>query len=103
MDRLVESCVDFFIDNVEEISNIPDNIVSINSGILKYIAKNLSLERIEGLKERKGKFVSRLWMLKLELLMEEKGFCLHRCIHCNKLFTMEQQGYLPQLVGHSGH
>ena len=40
------------------------------------------------MKERKDKIVSRLFMKKLELLLEKEKNHLYKCAYCNKLFTM---------------
>jgi hypothetical protein len=39
------------------------------------------------LKERKDKIVSRLFMKKLELLLEKEKNYLHKCAYCSKLFS----------------
>lgn len=44
----------------------------INSQIIRDMAKKLKLGTIDSLKERKDKLVSRLFMKKLELLLEKE-------------------------------
>lgn len=61
----------------------------INSAMVREIAKQLSLDRLENLKERKDKLVSRLFMKKLELLLEKDKNYLNKCAFCNNLFTVE--------------
>lgn len=51
------------------------------------MAKKVSLDRLDVLKERKDKIVSRLFMKKLELLLEKDKNHLYKCAYCNKLFT----------------
>lgn len=43
----------------------------INSIIIREMAKSINLDRLDTLKERKDKLVSRLFMKKLELLLEK--------------------------------
>jgi hypothetical protein len=52
------------------------------------MARKVSLDRLNHLKERKDKLVSRLFMKKLELLLEKERNYLYKCAYCNKLFTM---------------
>ena len=63
----------------------------INSQIIRDMARKVSLDRLNLLKERKDKLVSRLFMKKLELLLEKERNYLYKCAYCNKLFTMSQR------------
>ena len=58
------------------------------------MARKVSLDRLNMLKERKDKLVSRLFMKKLELLLEKESNYLYKCAHCNRLFTMSQRKVL---------
>ena len=66
----------------------------INSTIVRDIAKKLPVDALDALKERKNKLVSRLFMKKLELLLEKERNYLYKCAYCNKLFTMSQRKVL---------
>lgn len=59
----------------------------INSVIIREMAKSINLDRLDILKERKDKLVSRLFMKKLELLLEKDKNYLHKCAYCMRLFT----------------
>jgi hypothetical protein len=59
----------------------------INSVIIREMAKSINLDRLDTLKERKDKLVSRLFMKKLELLLEKDKNYLHKCAYCMRLFT----------------
>ena len=71
----------------------------INTNIIREMAKKVSLDRLDVLKERKDKIVSRLFMKKLELLLEKEKNHLYKCAYCNKLFTKKQRKVLPCLKG----
>jgi len=58
------------------------------------MARKVSLDRLNLLKERKDKLVSRLFMKKLELLLEKERNYLYKCAYCSKLFTMSQRKVL---------
>lgn len=66
----------------------------INSVIIREMAKSINLDRLDVLKERKDKLVSRLFMKKLELLLEKDKNYLHKCAYCMRLFTKSQRQYL---------
>ena len=73
----------------------------INSSIIREMARKVSLDRLNSLKERKDKLVSRLFMKKLELLLEKNSNYLYKCAHCNKLFTIDQREVLHCSKGKS--
>jgi DNA-binding LytR/AlgR family response regulator len=54
----------------------------INSTIIREISRQVDLDRLDILKERKDKLVSRLFMKKLEVLLEKEQNYLHRCAFC---------------------
>lgn len=87
IDRLVKDCMEYFVSNIEEISKIQVDMSCINSIIIREMAKKIKLDRLDILKERKDKLVSRLFMKKLEILLEKDKNYLHKCAYCLKLFT----------------
>lgn len=62
--------------------------------MVREIAKRLSVDRLEQLRERKDKLVSRLFMKKLEILLEKDKNYLNKCAFCNSIFTLSQREYL---------
>ena len=55
--------------------------------MVREIAKKLSVDRLEMLKERRDKLVSRLFMKKLELMLEKDKNYLNKCAFCPAIFT----------------
>ena len=53
-----------------------------------------SLEQLEQVVDKKDRILSRIYMLKLEILTEDESNLLQRCFYCNNLFTMDQQEHL---------
>jgi hypothetical protein len=51
------------------------------------MAKKIKLDKLDAIKERKDKLVSRLFMKKLELLLEKDKNYLYKCAYCSRLFT----------------
>ena len=71
----------------------------INSQIIREMAKKIKADKLDGLKERKDKLVSRLFMKKLEILLEKEQNYLFKCAYCNKLFTKAQRKQLTCFKG----
>lgn len=99
IDKLVKDCMDFFVANIEDISKIQVDMSCINSQIIREMARKIKLDRLDVLKERKDKLVSRLFMKKLELLLEDEKNYLHKCAYCLRLFTKSQQNVLSCAKG----
>jgi hypothetical protein len=94
IDRLVKECLEFFGEHVEEISRVMVDMSSLNTNIIRELAKKVSIDRLDSIKERKDKIVSRLFMKKLELMLEKDKNYLHKCAYCNQLFTKKQRKVL---------
>jgi len=94
IDRLVRECLEFIGEHIEDISRVQVDMSCINTNIIREMAKKVSLDRLDNLKERKDKIVSRLFMKKLELLLEKDKNHLYKCAYCNKLFTKKQRKVL---------
>jgi len=54
----------------------------INSQIIRDMSKKIKLDQLDALKERKDKLVSRLFMKKLEILLEKEKNYLYKCACC---------------------
>lgn len=87
MAPLVEESVKFVTGNIHDIIGLPIDMNCLNSSLIKKLAKNISLEDLDILKDKKDKLTSKLYMKKLELLFEDESSMLHRCVYCNSLFT----------------
>ena len=74
--------MDYFVANIDEISKVQVDMSCINSQIIREMAKRLKLDKLDGLKERKDKLVSRLFMKKLEIMLEKEKNYLHKCAYC---------------------
>ena len=46
----------------------------------------MSLESLEKVKDKKDRILNRIYMMKLEILMEKEAKSLQRCIYCNTLY-----------------
>eukprot|EP00826_Nyctotherus_ovalis_P061252 TRINITY_DN8699_c0_g2_i3.p1 TRINITY_DN8699_c0_g2~~TRINITY_DN8699_c0_g2_i3.p1 ORF type:complete len:485 (+),score=134.76 TRINITY_DN8699_c0_g2_i3:536-1990(+) len=93
MPRLVESCIEFVKSNLGEVLKLPIDTNCIAPNILKKLASMIRVEELDELKDRKDKLLSKLYMKKLELLLEDETHSLLRCVYCNKLFTNAQKSW----------
>jgi len=82
IDVLVNECISFFVSNIEDMAKLQVDMSCINSTIIREISRQVDLDRLDILKERKDKLVSRLFMKKLEVLLEKDQNYLHRCAFC---------------------
>lgn len=99
IDRLVKECLDYIAEYIEDITRINVDMSVINTVIIRELAKKISLDRLDNLKERRDKIISKLFMKKLELMIEKEKNILYKCAYCNKLFTKKQRKVLTCLSG----
>ena len=66
----------------------------MNSNLIKRLAQHVTFEDLNGLKDKKDKLSSKLYMKKLELLFEEETNMLYRCVYCNYLYTSSQREWM---------
>ena len=94
IDKLVKECIEYFVVNIEELSKIQVDMSCINSTIVRDMAQGVKIDKLDTLKERKDKLISRLFMKKLEILLEKDKNYLYKCAYCQKLFTKDQRRHL---------
>ena len=87
MEGLTEESIKYVSKNLPEIISLPIDMNCMNSGLIKKLASVVTIDELEGLKDKKDKLTSKLYMKKLELLFEEEANMLNRCVYCNCLFT----------------
>lgn len=88
IDALVDECLNFIVIHLSEIVRLPIDLNCINKSLLKKLAMQLEDLQIDKMKDVKDKLQSKLFMKKLELLIQDDLFVLQRCIYCCKLFPL---------------
>lgn len=83
MGSLVEDSIAFVTKNLQEIIALPIDMNCLNSSLIKKLSKNITLDELDSLKDKKDKLTSKLYMKKLELLFEDEANMLHRCVYCD--------------------
>jgi len=94
MPKLVEECIEFIRDHLQDVMKLPIDTNCITTPILKKLANITQIEELDEIKDRKDKLLSKLYMKKLELLLEDENHTLLRCVYCHKLFTRAQKSWM---------
>lgn len=95
MAKLVDECIKYIKENISDVVRLPIDMNCLNSNLIKKISQAITLDELINLKDRKDKLSSKIYMKKLEALMEEGETCnLFRCVYCNSLFTNDQREWM---------
>ena len=70
---------------------MPIDMNCMNSSLVKRLAGKVEIESLDGLKDKKDKLKSKIFMKKLEILFQDSQNMLQRCAHCSSLFTSSQR------------
>lgn len=90
MARLVDECVKFIKENISDVVRLPIDMNCLNANLIKKISNIVTIDELINLKDRKDKLTSKIYMKKLEALMEEgESNNLYRCFYCSQLFTSD--------------
>jgi hypothetical protein len=83
MAKLVEECVGFVKTNLHNVVKLPIDMNCLNSSLIKKIAMAVTIEQLIELKDRKDKLTSKIYMKKLEQLIDLPDCNLQRCVYCS--------------------
>ncbi|XP_033123489.1 uncharacterized protein KIAA1841 homolog isoform X3 [Anneissia japonica] len=91
MKNLVQECIEYCHDNMSAIVATPCNMNCINDDLTTRIAALFTDVEVDGVKDRKDKFKSKLFCKKIYDLFQpgQKAASLFRCQFCKKLLTTE--------------
>jgi hypothetical protein len=91
MDNLKVECVQFIGTHFEEICKLKINMNFLKPETLENLASLVDVEILDVMRERKDKFISKLFDKKLEKLLQDPSKRLQRCIFCDTLYTGNTQ------------
>lgn len=107
MKGLVQECIDFVIENLHDVVRLPIDMNCLNQNLIKRIANQVTIERLDDLVDKRDKLTSKLFMKKLQTLLSSSGGAvnsndgqnqgstlLSRCIYCGTLYTSEQNQWM---------
>ena len=83
--KLVDECLKFFVEHINQILLLPLDLSCISSKLAKKLASMMPLEKLESVNDKWDWILNRIFMAKLEWLMEEES--LNWCFYCHHLFT----------------
>lgn len=87
MDTLKEDWVQFIGKYFEEICKLKINMNFLKPQTLERLSQFVDIEILDVMRERKDKFISKLFDKKLELLLTDEDDQLQRCIFCDSLYS----------------
>lgn len=70
---LVEECLRFFVVNINQVLQQPLDLSCIQNKLLRRIVEMMSLEQLDQVVDRRDRILSRIYMLKLEILTEDES------------------------------
>ena len=91
MESLVEECIKYFKDNIQNIMQLSVDMSCLSSFVLGKLAQTLDFCILDEIKERKDKLITKLYTKKTEQLFEDETKSLKKCIYCNALFNSNQK------------
>jgi hypothetical protein len=127
MPDLVDKCVKFMIENMNQILQIPCNMNTINDKLISKIASFIKIQPLDDLIDKKDKFKAKLFMKKIEFLFDIVKFkqqfdnnedllaelgnyyhydinendcaTLFRCKICGRIMTQRESKYIKCKLG----
>jgi len=88
MESLIKECIEYIVKHIRDILSMSINSSCISTSLIKQIAHSVSIKDLDLQTEEKGSLTSRLYMEKTEMLLEEPGNLLSRCVYCNQFFCL---------------
>jgi hypothetical protein len=94
MGMLVTECLRYVHDNINSIVKMPIDLNCINAKLLARLSKMFSVDQLDTVVDKRNKLLDKLWMKKLETMLEDSKKSIKACKHCSKVFA---QGFLEVL------
>ena len=94
MATLSSNCLDFIASHFNEIVTLPIDLGCINNDLVVALSDRFSDEQLEKVKDRKDKLLSKLYMRKIEMLMNDAKNQLYGCKYCRTVYTMSQSRWM---------
>mmetsp|Transcript_60717 Transcript_60717/g.140229 ORF Transcript_60717/g.140229 Transcript_60717/m.140229 type:complete len:649 (-) Transcript_60717:185-2131(-) len=88
MQGLVESCIVFMAANVNQVLRLPIDLSCLTDEIVRRLADQFTEEKLDSIRDRKDKLLSKLFQRKVEAMATQSGGCsLRKCTLCGTFFT----------------
>lgn len=66
---LVQECIDFVIENLHDVVRLPIDMNCLNQNLIKRIASQVTIDKLDDLLDKRDKLTSKLFMKKLQTLI----------------------------------
>ena len=94
MQRLVDQCLRYVHDNINDVIKLPIDLACINSGLVSRLSSLFTVEELEQIEDHRDKLKGKLWMKRVESLLEKPGNVLTCCSECGKVYCRRFQKHL---------
>ena len=94
MGKLVTECLNYVHDNINSIIKMPIDLNCINTKLLARLSKMFTVDELETVLDKRNKIIGKLWMKKLEVMLEDSKKSIRACKYCHKVFAV---GFLEVL------
>ena len=84
MAKLVDECISFIKSRLPDVVRLPIDMNCLSPSLLKKIARAVTIDELINLYDKRDKLKSKLYLKKLEFLLEEgEQNLLYKCIYCD--------------------
>jgi hypothetical protein len=87
MGKLVTECLRYVHDNINSIIKMPIDLNCINTKLLARLSKMFTVDELETVVDKRNKIIGKLWMKKLEVMLEDGKKGIRGCKYCHKVFA----------------
>mmetsp|Transcript_27527 Transcript_27527/g.49633 ORF Transcript_27527/g.49633 Transcript_27527/m.49633 type:complete len:431 (+) Transcript_27527:478-1770(+) len=94
MDRLVDNCLHFIVDHINEVVNLSIDMSCISVKLMRRLAGLIDVQKLDEISDKRDKLLSRIYTNKVETMLDDENNHLSRCIYCDKLFSESQRSEL---------
>mgnify|MGYP002476741865 FL=1 len=94
MAPLVEKCLNFIHQHLQEVIRLPIDLDCIQGDIFNRLADMLSIDEADRVRDRRNKLMDRVFERKTMELVRNPSTCLFHCTACGKLFTVLQKEWM---------
>jgi len=94
MQRLVDLCLQFVHDNINNVIKLPIDLNCINNNLVGKLSLLFTIKELESIEDRRDKLKGKLWMKHVEKLLENKQNVLQCCSECGKIYSKNDEKLL---------
>jgi len=89
MNRLINDCISFISKNLNAMAGLNQDMSNISVACMKKLSKLVTLSDLEHYKDPKDRLQSRIYMNKVEDLLNTNSISFMKCKNCHELYVDE--------------